>query len=151
MIDLQWPRRNGVLLSRADGTGLRLRNPELAAGLGATASAQLAGHPAATAEFLTAVNPFSRPRVKLQPPEPAPNPEARGAFPAEWAESTRFQVTCLQPAYDIGQVDAFLEAVRDTFLGVSEPPLTADEIRGKKFSTTRLRRGYDQSAFAARS
>lgn len=33
-IDLQWPRRTGVRLSRADGTGLRLRNPELATGLG---------------------------------------------------------------------------------------------------------------------
>jgi hypothetical protein len=123
-IDLQWPRRNGVRLSRADGTGLRLRTPELAAGLGATASSQLAGHPAATAEFLTAVNPSSRPRVKLPPPEPAPNPEASRAFPAEWvqwAESTRFQVTWLQPAYDIGQVDAFLEAIRDTFLGIREP------------------------------
>ena len=54
-IDLQWPRRNGVRLSRADGTGLRLRNPELATGLGATASAQLAEHPAANAEFLAAV------------------------------------------------------------------------------------------------
>jgi hypothetical protein len=54
-IDMQWPHRNGVRLSRADGTGLRLRNPELAAGLGATASAQFAEHPAATAEFLAAV------------------------------------------------------------------------------------------------
>jgi DivIVA domain-containing protein len=143
-IDLQWPRRNGVRLSRADGTGLRLRAPELAVGLGATASAQLAEHPAATAEFLMAVHPSSRPRVKLQPPESAPSPEARRAYSAEWAESTRFQVTCLQLAYDIGQVDAFLEAIRDTFLGVREPPLTADEIRGQKFSTAGLlRRGYD--------
>ena len=54
-IDLQRPRRTGVRLSRADGTGLRLRNPELAAGLGAAASVQLAEHPAATAEFLAAV------------------------------------------------------------------------------------------------
>lgn len=54
-IDLQWPRRQGVRLSRADGSGLRLRNPELAAGLGAAAGPQLAEHPAATAEFLTAV------------------------------------------------------------------------------------------------
>jgi DivIVA domain-containing protein len=42
------------------------------------------------------------------------------------------------------QVDAFLEAVRDTFLGVREPPLTADEIRDKMFPTTRLRPGYDE-------
>jgi DivIVA domain-containing protein len=28
--------------------------------------------------------------------------------------------------------------------GVREPPLTADEIRDKKFATTRLRPGYDE-------
>jgi DivIVA domain-containing protein len=43
----------------------------------------------------------------------------------------------------MGQVDAFLDAVRDTFLGVRQPPLTADEIRDKQFVTTRLRPGYD--------
>jgi DivIVA domain-containing protein len=42
------------------------------------------------------------------------------------------------------QVDAFLDAVRDTFLGVRQPPLTAEEIRAKKFATTRLRPGYDE-------
>ena len=42
------------------------------------------------------------------------------------------------------QVDAFLDAVRDTFLGVRQPPLTADEIRDKQFVTTRLRPGYDE-------
>jgi DivIVA domain-containing protein len=42
------------------------------------------------------------------------------------------------------QVDAFLEAVRDTFLGVRHPPLTADEVRAKQFAVTRLRPGYDE-------
>jgi DivIVA domain-containing protein len=42
------------------------------------------------------------------------------------------------------QVDAFLDAVRDTVLGVRQPPLTADEIRDKQFVTTRLRPGYDE-------
>jgi DivIVA domain-containing protein len=42
------------------------------------------------------------------------------------------------------QVDAFLDAVRDTFSGVRQPPLTAEEIRAKKFTTTRLRPGYDE-------
>ena len=42
------------------------------------------------------------------------------------------------------QVDAFLDAVRDTFLGVRQPPLTAEEIRAKQFATTRLRPGYDE-------
>src|SRR5262249_28018448 len=40
--------------------------------------------------------------------------------------------------------DAFLDAVRDTFLGVRQPPLTAEEIRAKQFATTRLRPGYDE-------
>ena len=44
----------------------------------------------------------------------------------------------------MGQVDAFLEAVRDTFLGVRHPPLTADEVRAKQFAVTRLRPGYDE-------
>jgi DivIVA domain-containing protein len=42
------------------------------------------------------------------------------------------------------QVDGFLDAVGDTFLGVRQPPLTAEEIRAKQFATTRLRPGYDE-------
>src|SRR5215469_18017478 len=48
------------------------------------------------------------------------------------------------PGYDMEQVDAFLDAIRDTFSGVRQPPLTAEDIRTKKFATTRLRPGYDQ-------
>jgi DivIVA domain-containing protein len=44
----------------------------------------------------------------------------------------------------VEQVDAFLDAVRDTLLGVRRPPLTAEEIRAKQFATTRLRPGYDE-------
>ena len=46
--------------------------------------------------------------------------------------------------YDIDEVDAFLDAIRETFLGIREPSLTPDEIRNKQFSTTRLRPGYDE-------
>ena len=42
------------------------------------------------------------------------------------------------------EVDAFLEAVRDTFVGIREPPLTAGEIRTKMFMVTLLRPGYVQ-------
>ena len=42
------------------------------------------------------------------------------------------------------QVDAFLDAVRDTLLGVRRPPLTAEEIRARQFAVTRLRPGYDE-------
>lgn len=63
---------------------------------------------------------------------------------AEWARTQRFSVTRLRPGYRPEQVDAFLEAICDTFLGVRQPPLTASEVRDKQFATTRLRPGYDE-------
>ena len=46
--------------------------------------------------------------------------------------------------YDTAEVDAFREAIRDTFLGVSRSPLTWRAPPGKQFTTTRrLRPGYD--------
>jgi DivIVA domain-containing protein len=63
---------------------------------------------------------------------------------AEWARTQYFPVTRLRPGYDQDQVDAFLESISDTFLGVREPPLTASEVRDKQFTTTRLRPGYDE-------
>jgi DivIVA domain-containing protein len=44
----------------------------------------------------------------------------------------------------VEEVNAFLDAIRDSFLGVRESSLTPDEIRDKRFSTTRLRPGYDE-------
>jgi len=68
-----------------------------------------------------------------------------GASPAGAPSgSARFSTTRLRPGYDMEEVDAFLDAVRDTFLGVRQPPLTAEEIRAKQFATTRLRPGYDE-------
>jgi DivIVA domain-containing protein len=40
-------------------------------------------------------------------------------------------------------VDVFRSAVRDTFLGVSEPPVRSDDVRSKQFSTHWLWEGYD--------
>jgi DivIVA domain-containing protein len=77
----------------------------------------------------------------------AGSPAGDAADLAQWAHragSARFSRTRLRPGYDMEQVDAFVEAIRDTFLGVRQPPLTADEVRGKKFSTTRLQPGYDE-------
>ena len=46
---------------------------------------------------------------------------------AEWVESTGFsRVT--GPACKAMEVDAFQEAIRDTFLGVRKPPLRSDEV-----------------------
>jgi DivIVA domain-containing protein len=54
---------------------------------------------------------------------------------AEWVESTGFsRVT--GPACKAMEVDAFQEAIRDTFLGVRKPPLKSDEVLGKQFSST---------------
>jgi DivIVA domain-containing protein len=67
-----------------------------------------------------------------------------GSLPGAPAGSASFSTTRLWPGYDEEEVDAFLGAVRDTFLGVREPPLIADEIRDKQFTTVRLRPGYDE-------
>jgi DivIVA domain-containing protein len=66
------------------------------------------------------------------------------SLPVALAGSVSFSATRLRPGYDEEEVDAFLDAIRDTFLGVREPPLTADEIRDKQFTTVRLRPGYDE-------
>jgi DivIVA domain-containing protein len=60
---------------------------------------------------------------------------------AEWADSTTFPTRRLREGYDTAEVDAFREAIRDTFLGVSGPPLTWRAPPGKQFTTTRP--GYD--------
>jgi DivIVA domain-containing protein len=61
---------------------------------------------------------------------------------AEWADSTRFSTTArLSKGYDTAEVDAFQEQLGDTFLGVRQPPVMPDSVRGKRFSTHRP--GYD--------
>ena len=87
---------------------------------------------------------LSKRRSRASVEEPVPSPEADGIILSEWAASRDFSTTRLRPGYDIGEVDAFVEVIRQTFLGISEPSLTADEIRDKQFSTTRLRPGYDE-------
>jgi DivIVA domain-containing protein len=64
---------------------------------------------------------------------------------AAWAASTTFSFTGL--GYERREVDAFRSAVRDTFLGVSEPPVRSHDLRGKQFSTHRL--GYDKTQVEA--
>jgi DivIVA domain-containing protein len=60
---------------------------------------------------------------------------------AEWADSTRFSIP-KRSGYEMAEVDAFRQEIRDTFLGVSESPLTLDDVRDKRFRMAR-RRGYD--------
>ena len=79
-----------------------------------------------------------------QPQESAQDSEADGAILAEWVEARTFSTTRVRPGYDMEQVDAFADAIRDTFLGIREPSLTPEEIRIIRFSTTRLRPGYDE-------
>jgi DivIVA domain-containing protein len=63
---------------------------------------------------------------------------------AEWADSTRFSTTPRKGGYDTAEVDGFRQEIRDTFLGVRQPPLTSDEARDKRFRVTRRGRpGYD--------
>jgi DivIVA domain-containing protein len=65
---------------------------------------------------------------------------------AAWAASTTFSFTGL--GYERREVDAFRSAVRDTFLGVSEPAVRSDDLRGKQFSSAR-RLGYDKTQVEA--
>jgi DivIVA domain-containing protein len=62
---------------------------------------------------------------------------------AAWAAATTFSYTGLGSSYDTGEVEVFRSAVRDTFLGVGEPPVRSDDVRGKQFSTHWLWEGYD--------
>jgi DivIVA domain-containing protein len=50
--------------------------------------------------------------------------------------------------FDRREVDAFRNAVRDTFLGVSEPAVSSEDLRGKQFSTPHLL-GYDKTEVEA--
>ena len=94
--------------------------------------------------FLVASKPRSGASAEENPSEPAPSPEAGGTVLGEWAASRDFSTTILRPGYDIEEVDGFVEAIRQTFLGIRQPPLTPDAVRNKQFSTTRLRPGYDE-------
>lgn len=82
--------------------------------------------------------------VGQRPAEFAQDPEVDDTRFAEWVRTPQLSTTRLRPGYDVEEVDAFLSAIADTFLGIREPSLTPDEIRTKQFPTTRLRPGYDQ-------
>jgi DivIVA domain-containing protein len=52
--------------------------------------------------------------------------------------TTRFETTALfLQGYATAEVDAFQRAIRDTFLGVRQPPVVSGHVRGKQFSTHR--------------
>ena len=79
-----------------------------------------------------------------QAAQPAPAQEASPAAMAEWVEGQQFSITGRRRGYDEDEVDAFLDAIRDTFLGERRPPLTSDEVRNIGFSGGK-RRGYDEA------
>ena len=51
-------------------------------------------------------------------------------------------LTITKVGSDTAEVDAFRQEIRDTFLGIKQPPLTSDEANDKRFRMAR-RRGYD--------
>jgi DivIVA domain-containing protein len=63
---------------------------------------------------------------------------------AEWADSTTFSRNGWRSGYTATVVDAFLRAIRDTFRGVSEPPVRSDHVHGKQFPSTD-NPGYDKT------
>ncbi len=81
---------------------------------------------------------------KHQAAQPAPAQEVSPAAMAQWVDQKLFSTTLRRPGYDEGEVDVFLDTIRDTFLGKRMPPLTSDEVRNIQFSTTRNRPGYDE-------
>jgi DivIVA domain-containing protein len=62
---------------------------------------------------------------------------------ADWINKKRFSTIRLRPGYDEEEVDALLDAVRDTFLGAGTRR-TATEVRSSKFTATRLCPGYGE-------
>ena len=93
--------------------------------------------PLVTGTILTD-GPTGQTQQDFQPPR-----WAEWAEWAEWADSTRFSTTPRKGwGYDTAEVDAFRQEIRDTFLGVRQPPLTLDEAHDKRFRVAR-RRGYD--------
>ena len=79
-----------------------------------------------------------------QPSESARDSEVDGTILAEWVEAAKFSTFRLRRGYDVDQVDAFLDAIRNTFFGIRVPSLTPDEIRNIQFSITLLGPGYHQ-------
>jgi DivIVA domain-containing protein len=59
-------------------------------------------------------------------------------------DKIQFSTTRLRPGYEEKEVDAFLDALRDTFAGVSMEPLRPADVRTVQFGTTRFRTGYDE-------
>lgn len=127
------PGESVTVYGRANGTG-----------------SLLVSNPKRGSAFLATGEGRARSPATLRPAFPARRealPEVSDAILAEWAdwaESTELSVTRLRPGYEMEQVDALREAIRDTFLRLREPPLTADEVHNKQFFTTRLRPGYDE-------
>jgi len=66
---------------------------------------------------------------------------------AEWVELTGFSYAA---GYRAMEVDAFKEAIRDTFLGVWKYTVKSDKVRGKRFSSSDdTHPGYDKKKVAA--
>lgn len=79
--------------------------------------------------------------VRLSPP---PAPGASATEMAKWVATRQFSTIRVGPGYNEEDVNIFLDAVRDTFLGQRNPPITPNDIKNVQFRTTRLRPGYDE-------
>jgi len=88
--------------------------------------------------------PSAHAAAEKQTSKPEPGPQASKYALAEWVDAVQFSTTRLRPGYDELEVDAFIDAVRDTFLRIREQPLTPDAVRNVQFTTTRQRPGYDE-------
>ena len=70
---------------------------------------------------------------------------------AEWADSTRFSTSRRREGYDTAEVDAFREEVRDTFLGVRQPPDEWPTVQDLSRGPPQANPRRDQTTSAANS
>ena len=146
-------RRNGYTATKVDAFREKIRDTFLGARRSPVRADKVRGKQFPTDEWpsydKTQVDAFlDAAGIRLAAMESTDRPAGplvSGAILAKWADSTRFSTSRLRVGrYDTAEVDAFLDAIRDTFLAVGRSPLTWRAPPGKQFTTTRrLRPGYD--------
>ena len=146
-------RRNGYTATKVDAFREKIRDTFLGARRSPVRADKVRGKQFPTDEWpsydKTQVDAFlDAAGIRLAAMESTDRPAGplvSGAILAKWADSTRFSTSRLRVGrYDTAEVDAFRDAVRDTFLAVGRSPLTWRAPPGKQFTTTRrLRPGYD--------
>jgi DivIVA domain-containing protein len=111
----------GILESRGDGLWRLVGVPLLAFtgwDLVSPLRARMSGKPGSdTGEVASGPDTSARGGQPHRPELPWPAEGASAEAEAEWVDRKIFSTTRLRPGYDEEEVDVFLDAIRDTFLG----------------------------------